>query len=88
MVRAGYGSGDVGGRRRAHGPSVFVGNIPWAATEPELRNLPAGCGQVNHFRILVDRNTNRSRGNNEPDSLNEHTIHGRQLQVDHARPRN
>ena len=43
-------------------PSVFVGNIPWAATEYELRNLFAGSGQVKRFRIVVDRKTKRSRG--------------------------
>jgi RNA recognition motif-containing protein len=60
----------------------------------------AGCGQVNQFRILVDRETNRSRGmgfcefgtqeecQSAIDSLNGHEIHGRQLRVDHARPRN
>ena len=51
-----------GGGGGARGPSVFVGNIPWAATEHELRDLFAGCGQVRQFRILVDRETNRSRG--------------------------
>ena len=60
--RGGYGGGGGGGGGGARGPSVFVGNIPWAATEHELRDLFAGCGQVNQFRILVDRETNRSRG--------------------------
>ena len=60
--RGGYGGGGGGGGG-ARGPSVFVGNIPWAATENELRDLFSGCGQVNQFRILVDRETNRSRGN-------------------------
>jgi len=98
--RGGYGGGGGGGGGGARGPSVFVGNIPWAATEHELRDLFAGCGQVNQFRILVDRETNRSRGmgfcefgtqeecQSAIDSLNGHEIHGRQLRVDHARPRN
>ena len=59
--RGGYGGGGGGGGG-ARGPSVFVGNIPWAASENELRDLFGGCGQVSQFRILVDRETNRSRG--------------------------
>jgi len=96
----GGGRGGGGGGRGARGPSVFVGNIPWAASEDELRDLFGGFGQVNQFRILVDRETNRSRGmgfcefgtqeecQSAIDSLNGHELHGRQIRVDHARPRN
>merc|ERR1711917_174977 len=57
----GYGGGGGGGSRD-QGPSVFVGNIPWAATEDELTDLFAGSGNVVKFRILVDRETQRPRG--------------------------
>ena len=57
----GYGGGGGGGSRD-QGPSVFVGNIPWAATEEELTDLFAGSGNVVKFRILVDRETQRPRG--------------------------
>ena len=59
--RGGYGGGGGGGSRD-QGPSVFVGNIPWAATEDELTDLFAGSGNVVKFRILVDRETQRPRG--------------------------
>ena len=58
---SGYGGGRGGGQE-SQGPSVFVGNIPWAATEEELTDLFQGYGQVTRFRILVDRETRRPRG--------------------------
>merc|ERR1711917_24703 len=84
----GYGGGGGGGSRD-QGPSVFVGNIPWAATEDELTDLFAGSGNVVKFRILVDRETQRPRGmgfcefdSKEScqaaiDSLNGFEMHGR-----------
>jgi len=94
----GYGGGGGGGGEQ--GPSVFVGNIPWAATEEELTDLFNGYGSVTRFRVLVDRETRRPRGmgfcefdskescQSAIDGLNGYEIHGRQLRVDHARPRN
>ena len=58
----GRGGGGGGGGQESQGPSVFVGNIPWAATEEELTDLFQGYGQVTRFRILVDRETRRPRG--------------------------
>ena len=118
----GRGGGGGGGGQESQGPSVFVGNIPWAATEEELTDLFNGYGPVTRFRILVDRETRRPRGKypfvqNEHhvdtddvgliiylgmgfceydtkescqsaiDGLNGYEVHGRQLRVDHARPR-
>ena len=58
----GGGGGRGGGGDFNQGPSVFVGNIPWAASEEELTDLFAGSGNVVKFRILVDRETQRPRG--------------------------
>ena len=58
----GGGRGGGGGGQESQGPSVFVGNIPWAATEEELTDLFNGYGPVTRFRILVDRETRRPRG--------------------------
>jgi cleavage stimulation factor subunit 2 len=89
-----------GGGGGSGGPSVFVGNIPWAASEGELIDIFSAYGQVANFRILVDRETNRSRGMGfcefttqeecqaAIENVNGHEMHGRQLRVDHARPRN
>ena len=65
--RGGYqgGQGGPGGPRGPpmnQGPSVFVGNIPWASTEEELTDLFSGFGVVKKFRILLDRETRRPRG--------------------------
>ena len=56
-TREGYGN-----RRRARWPSVFIGNIPLAATEYDFRGLLGGIGQIQRFRIMFDRKTKRSRG--------------------------
>ena len=58
----GGGRGGGGGGQESQGPSVFVGNIPWAATEEELTDVFQSYGQVTRFRILVDRETRRPRG--------------------------
>merc|ERR1712168_16085 len=62
----GRGRGGFGGQSRGppmnQGPSVFVGNIPWASTEEELTELFPGFGVVKKFRILLDRETRRPRG--------------------------
>jgi len=103
--RGGYqgGQGGPGGPRGPpmnQGPSVFVGNIPWASTEEELTDLFAGFGVVKKFRILLDRETRRPRGmgfcefetpeacQSAIDGLNGYELQGRQLRVDHARQRN
>jgi hypothetical protein len=66
--RGGRGGGQGGGQgyqQRENGPSVFVGNIPWAATEEELRTIFSDFGNVIRFRILQDRETGRPRGTNK-----------------------
>jgi len=95
----GGGGGGGGGGRGGGGPSVFVGNIPWSADENQLSDLFAQFGQVQGFRILQDRETGRPRGmgfcefgSKEEcqaaiDGLNGHDLDGRQLRVDHAKPR-
>lgn len=41
---------------------LYVGNLPWSATDSELESLFAGCGQVMSARVITDRETGRSRG--------------------------
>lgn len=97
----GYGGGGGrGGGGGSGGPSVFVGNIPWAASEQELTQVFAQYGEVVNFRLLQDRETGRPRGmgfcefsskdecQQAINGLNGHDMHGRQLRVDHAKPRN
>ncbi len=41
---------------------LFVGNLPFSTTDEDLQNLFAGFGDVNSARVIVDKQTGRSRG--------------------------
>lgn len=41
---------------------LYVGNLPWSATEDEVRELFAGAGEVTEVALITDRDTGRSRG--------------------------
>jgi len=41
---------------------LFVGNIPYSATEDDLRALFARCGTVASVRVITDFDTGRSKG--------------------------
>ncbi len=42
--------------------SIYVGNLPFSATEDELRDLFAEFGNVDSARVMTDRETGRPRG--------------------------
>ena len=42
--------------------NIYVGNIPWSATDEQLRELFAAFGSVGSARVITDRETGRSRG--------------------------
>jgi RNA recognition motif-containing protein len=44
------------------GTRVFVGNLPFSATEDQLRQLFATHGEVTSVSIVKDKFTDRSRG--------------------------
>jgi RNA recognition motif-containing protein len=81
------------------GTRLFVGNLPWKATDEELNNLFAAHGTVKSCRILQDRETGRSRGfgfvemdtQDEADAaiaaLNDTEFDGRKMNVSIARER-
>lgn len=74
--------------------SVFVGNIPYSATEDSLRDIFSEVGNVISFKIVHDRDTGRSKGfgfceyQNEEmaksamRNLNGYEYAGRSLRVD------
>jgi RNA recognition motif-containing protein len=76
---------------------IYVGNLPWRATDAQLSELFAAHGEVTEARIITDRETGRSRGfgfvtmeSNEGAqsairALNGHSIEGRALVVNEAR---
>jgi len=41
---------------------LYVGNLPWSATEEDIRTLFASVGEVQSANLILDRETRRSRG--------------------------
>ena len=78
---------------------LFVGNIPYAATEQDLHELFARCGAVSSVRVITDFDTGRSKGYAfvemvRPEDaekaireLNNTALSGRTIVVNEARPR-
>jgi len=44
------------------GTRLYVGNLPYAVTELDLRDLFGGIGTVTDAKIVTDRETGRPRG--------------------------
>jgi RNA recognition motif-containing protein len=77
---------------------VFVGGLPFSTTEEELREVFSQVGNVTSAKIILDRETNRSRGfgfvefESEADAqasvekLNGTMIGDRKITVNIARP--
>ena len=42
--------------------SIFVGNLPWSATNEELEQKFSEFGTVHSARVVFDKFTNRSKG--------------------------
>ncbi|HZY82951.1 MAG TPA: RNA-binding protein, partial [Cyclobacteriaceae bacterium] len=42
--------------------NIYVANIPWKASEDQLKQLFAEYGEVNSAKIIMDKVTQRSRG--------------------------
>ena len=41
---------------------IYIGNLPWGATEAELQDFFSTFGEVQSVAIITDRETGRSRG--------------------------
>jgi RNA recognition motif-containing protein len=74
-----------------------VGNLPWKATHRDLESLFARHGRVHSANVVNDRKSGRSRGYGfvdmshsdgarAIDTLQGHSMGGRQLKVRLARP--
>lgn len=44
------------------GNKLYVGNLPFSATEDVLKNRFAECGLVESVKVIVDRDTGQSKG--------------------------
>ena len=76
-----------------------MGNIPYRATDDDLREMFEQYGEVSSARIITDRETRRSKGfgfvemsseesaDKAISELNGADMQGRALRVNEARPR-
>lgn len=79
--------------------NIYVANIPWKASEEQLKQLFAEYGEVSSAKIIMDKVTQRSRGfgfiemaddtagRNAINELNGADFMGKNLVVNEARPR-
>jgi RNA recognition motif-containing protein len=79
--------------------NIYVGNLSYGMSEDELRDAFGAFGQVSTVKILMDRETGRSRGfgfvempdHSEAEKaiaqLNGKDVGGRALRINEARPR-
>lgn len=79
--------------------NIYVSNLSFAIQDEELRDFFAPYGEVTSARVVMDRDTNRSRGfgfvemaNNQEGQkaiaeLNGVMADGRSITVNEARPR-
>ncbi len=77
---------------------LFVGSLAWTATDDDLASFFSEAGTVVSAKVIVDRDTNRSKGfgfvemsNDDEakaaiDQLNGKDLKGRAIAVSEARP--
>lgn len=78
---------------------LFVGSLAWATTDDSLKDFFSAAGDVVSAKVIVDRDTNRSKGfgfvemsNDDEakaaiDQLNGKDLDGRSIVVNEAKPR-
>lgn len=81
------------------GSRLYVGNLPYSATEDQLTELFGRAGKVDNVRVMRDMATGRARGfafvemGSDEDAqkaisqFHEHQMDGRALVVNEARPK-
>lgn len=76
---------------------IYVGNLPFSASDAEIRNLFGEYGTVDSVSLITDRETGQPRGfgfvemssgaDEAIRALNAKDMGGRSLKVNEARPR-
>ena len=78
---------------------IYVGNLPYSATEGELRELFSTCGAIKEIAFIKDRYTGQCKGfsfiefddassaQNAIEQYNEQEFNGRKLRVNIAQER-
>jgi RNA recognition motif-containing protein len=81
------------------GRRLYVGNLPYSATEDQLTDLFSRAGHVDNVRVMRDMATGRARGfafiemgsnkdaQKAVSQLNDYQMDGRPLVVNEARPK-
>ena len=81
------------------GRKLYVGNLPYSATEQSVRDAFAKCGTVSSVSIISDRDTGQSKGfgfvemSSDAEAqaaiqqLNGTSLEGRQIKVNEAKPK-
>jgi RNA recognition motif-containing protein len=78
--------------------TIYVGNLPFNATEEEVRSLFAQHGTVHSVKLISDRDTGRPRGfgfvemdgadaSKAIERINGADMNGRSLRVNEAQPK-
>jgi len=77
---------------------IYVGNLPFSASQDQIRDLFSEHGEVGEVTLIMDRETGRPKGfgfvempdssqaNKALDALNGLEFGGRQIKVNEARP--
>lgn len=78
---------------------IYVGNLPYKATDDDLKGLFAAHGEVSSARVVADRVTGQSKGfgfiempdrtsaQKAIDALNGYDFMGRKLRVNESQPK-
>jgi RNA recognition motif-containing protein len=81
------------------GRKLYVGNLPYSATEQSLREAFAASGTVDTVSLITDRDTGQSKGfafvemssdseaQAATQAMNGTMLDGRQIKVNEAKPR-
>ena len=81
------------------GRKLYVGNLPYTATETSLRNAFSANGTVDSVTVITDRDTGQSKGfgfvemssdreaQAAMQAMNGVILDGRQIKVSEAKPR-
>ncbi|MDA3919633.1 MAG: RNA-binding protein [Salinisphaera sp.] len=79
--------------------NIYVGNLSWNSTDDDLRSAFEAFGEVSSAKVIMDRETGRSRGfgfvemsddnaaKQAIEGMNDKDPQGRTLRVNEARPR-
>jgi RNA recognition motif-containing protein len=81
------------------GRKLYVGNLPYSATEASLREASSASGTVETVSLITDRDTGQSKGfgfvemstdaeaQAATQALNGTSLDGRQIKVSEAKPK-